>query len=118
LGNAAILIAICLSAKKLFNNDGIVGAVKKCYWIFALSVMTGGMLFSVCALTKTYLSYPVKVDISVRREKQLVFPAVTICNMSPVKKSALDTVDLSAASKRRKKRTVPCLYTLSYFALF
>ena len=66
--------------------------------------MTGGMLLSVLALTKTYLSYPVKVDVSVRREKQLAFPAVTVCNMSPVKKSALETADLSAAAKRRRKR--------------
>jgi len=75
-----------------------------------MSVMTGGMLFSIVALTKDYLSYPVKVDVSLRREKQVVFPAVTVCNMSPVKKSALDTADLSATSKRRKKRSVSGLY--------
>jgi len=68
-------------------------------------VMTGGMLFNVSALTKAYLSYPIKVDVSVIREKQIVFPAVTVCNMSPVKKSALDTVDLTGGSKRRKKRS-------------
>jgi len=99
---------------KLFDNDHIVGAVKKCYWIFALVVMTGGMLFSVHALTKTYLSYPVSVSVSVQREKQLVFPAVTVCNMSPVKKSALEAADLSGASKRRKKRAAAGSYTFSY----
>jgi len=67
--------------------------------------MTGGMLFNVSALTKTYLSYPVKVDVSVKREKQIVFPAVTVCNMSPVKKSALDAPDMSRTSERRKKRS-------------
>ena len=99
----AVLLACVL---KLLNieDDAVVGAVKKCYWIFALTVMTGGMLVSVTALTKAYLSYPVGVEVSVRREKQLVFPAVTVCNMSPVKKSALETADLSGASKRRKKR--------------
>jgi len=91
---------------KLLNmdDDVVVGAVKKCYWIFALLLMTGGMLVSVTALTKAYLSYPVGVGVSVRREKQIVFPAVTVCNMSPVKKSALETVDLTGAAKRRKKR--------------
>ena len=98
---------------KLFDNDHIVGAVKKCYWIFALVVMTGGMLFSVHALTKTYLSYPVSVSVSVQREKQLVFPAVTVCNMSPVKKSALDAADLLGASLRRKKRVAAGSYTFS-----
>jgi len=67
--------------------------------------MIGGMVFSVYALTAAYLSYPVDVSISVHREPQLVFPAVTICNMSPVKKSALEAADLSGASKRRKKRS-------------
>ena len=68
-------------------------------------VTTGAMLVNVFAMTKAYLSYPVKVDVSMRQEKQLVFPAVTVCNMSPVKKSALETADLSAATKRRRKRT-------------
>ena len=90
-----------------FDDDDIVGAVKKCFWIFALVVMTGGMLSTVHALTKTYLSYPVSVSVSVEREKQLLFPAVTVCNMSPVKKSALEAADLSGAAKRRKKRVVP-----------
>jgi len=90
-----------------FHDDDIAGAVKKCFWVFALVVMTGGMLSTVHALTKTYLSYPVSVSVSVEREKQLLFPAVTVCNMSPVKKSALEAADLSGAAKRRKKRVVP-----------
>jgi len=67
--------------------------------------MVGGMAFSVYALTAAYLSYPVSVGVSVHREQKLVFPAVTICNMSPVKKSALQAADLSGESKRRKKRS-------------
>jgi len=86
------------------SNYNILGAVKRCYWTLALLVMTGGMAFSVYALTAAYLSYPIDVSISVHHEPQLVFPAVTICNMSPVTKSALEAADLSGASKRRKKR--------------
>jgi len=56
-------------------------------------------------------SYPVSVDISVHHERQLVFPAVTICNMSPVKKSALQAADLKATAKRRKKRLVSGSFT-------
>jgi len=69
--------------------------------------MVGGMAFSVYALTAAYLSYPVSVGVSVHREQKLVFPAVTICNMSPVKKSVLQAAGLSGASKakRRKKRS-------------
>jgi len=96
-----------------YDDDDIVGAAKKCFWIFALVVMTGGMLNTVYALTKTYLSYPVSVSVSVEREKQIVFPAVTVCNMSPVKKSALDAAHLSGASKHRKKRVAAGVYTLT-----
>ena len=104
----------------LFDDNDIVGAVKKCFWIFALVAMTGGMLNTVYGLTKTYLSYPVSVSVSVEREKQIVFPAVTVCNMSPVKKSVFDA-HLSGASKRRKKRVAAGLYTLTcaiYIRLF
>jgi len=83
---------------------GVVGIVKKCYWTIAVLAMTAGMLHSVYVLTAAYLSYPVSVDVSVHREQQLVFPAVTVCNMSPVKKSALQAADLSGTSKRRRKR--------------
>jgi len=69
----------------------------------ALLIMVGGMACSVYFLTRAYISYPVSVDISVQQEKQLDFPAVTVCNMSPVKKSALQ----AATSKRRKKRAPP-----------
>ena len=109
------VLLVCVLMVLNIEDNGVVGAVKKCYWIFALAVLTGGMLVSVAALTKVYLSNPVSVGVSVRRDKQLVFPAVTVCNMSPVKKSALETADLSGAAKRRKKRTTsggPC--TLSH----
>jgi len=88
-------------------NCDILGIVKKCYWTIAVLAMTGGMVYSVYALTAAYLSYPVGVDVSVLRDQQLVFPAVTICNMSPVKKSALQAADLSGTSKRRRKRAPP-----------
>jgi len=67
--------------------------------------MTGGMAFSVYGLTAAYFSYPIDVSVSVHHEQQLVFPAVTICNMSPVKKSAIHGYHLRGASKRRKKRS-------------
>jgi len=95
----------------------IVGVVKKCYWMLAMLVMTGGMTFSVYALTAAYLNYPVSVDVSVHREQQLVFPAVTICNMSPVTKSALQTADLSGTAKRRKKRTPPASGGLKHLSI-
>jgi len=67
--------------------------------------MTGGMTFTVYSLTSEYLRYPVSVSISIYQEPELLFPAVTVCNLCPVKKSALQNADLSGVSKRRKKRS-------------
>jgi len=55
-------------------------------------LMTGGFCFNVKGLTQNYLRYPVSVQVSVQRETQLVFPAVTFCDMSPVRNSALQAV--------------------------
>ena len=63
------------------------------------------------------------MDIQVNQQPQLVFPAVTICNMSPVKKSAQEASDVvlnandapnaatddSIEGKSRKKRAL-CQY--------
>jgi len=71
----------------------------------AMIVMIGGLGYSVYALTSIYLSYPVSVSVNVLQARKLVFPAVTICNMSPVKKSALQTMDLEKRKRRKKRST-------------
>jgi len=80
------------------------GVVKTCYWVTAMLLMMGGMTYSVYALTSTYLSYPISVVVNVRHAARLVFPAVTVCNMSPVTRSAMQAADLTKR-KRRKRRS-------------
>ena len=50
--------------------------------------MTAGLLYNTTRLTSLYLTYPVSVSVSVVTESRLQFPAVTVCNVNPVKKSA------------------------------
>jgi len=66
--------------------------------------MAAVLLYNVIELTKKYLSYPISVKLSVDHQPQLEFPSITVCNMSPVKKSSLKAAQTSA-KKRRKKRS-------------
>jgi len=69
--------------------------------------MAAALMYNVVQLTIKYLDYPISVKLSVDHQQQLTFPSVTVCNMSPVKKSALENVQQSpqASAKRRKKRS-------------
>jgi len=82
----------------------VKGIVKTCYWVVAMLTMTAGLAHSVYALTSLYLRNEVSVSVNLHQAQQLVFPAVTVCNMSPVKKSAMRAANL-AKRKRRKKRS-------------
>jgi len=87
------------------------GTAKTCYWVTAMMVLMGGLTYSVYSLTSLYISYPTSVTVSIQQGQQLVFPAVTICNMSPVKKSALESIDIKKR-KRRKKRSTCQIYVI------
>jgi len=81
------------------------GGFKKMFWLLVMMGMAAVLLYNVVELTKKYLSYPVSVKLSVDHKQQLTFPTVTICNMSPVKKSSLEASQNSASAKRRRKRS-------------
>lgn len=69
--------------------------------------MVAGLLYNLISITTLFFSYKVDVTIKLLHVNELTFPAITICNMSPVKKSALEAVSFSAnAPRRRKKRSV------------
>ena len=65
------------------------------------------LLYNVVELTILYLNYPISVKLKVDHQHQLTFPSVTVCNMSPVKKSSLAVAQESTSTptKRRKKRS-------------
>lgn len=72
-------------------------------------LMTAGLCYNLQALTSNYLSYPVGVAITIKQQTQALFPAVTICNMNAVRKSALEVLDNETNSekavvRKRKKR--------------
>jgi len=85
------------------------------FWLVVMIGMAAVLLYNVVELTKKYLSYPINVKFSVEHKQQLTFPTVAICNMSPVKKSALLA---SQTAKRRKKRSASMYNTYMYLISF
>jgi len=74
------------------------GCFKTLLWLCMIVFMTVGLLFNIQGLAINYLSHPVSVQVSVQRQAQLVFPAVTICNMSPARSSAVKAEETKNAS--------------------
>lgn len=64
-------------------------------------VMVGGLLYNLTSISIAYFSHPVDVTITLLHQTELVFPAVTICNMSPVRASSLAKM---AENKRRRRQ--------------
>ena len=63
------------------------GSVKRLFWSLIFVAATCGMLYNIAQVTMIYLSFPVDVTISVVQAQSLTFPVVSICNLSPIKKS-------------------------------
>ena len=82
--------------------------LKKSFWIVAILTFGGALLQNMISLTQNYISYPVSTTVTVVNSQQVVFPAVTICNMNPIKKSALTSLEngKNGAKKRRKRAGV------------
>ena len=70
--------------------------------------MFGALTYNMVTMTMKVLSHPVEVQFKMSSNSQLTFPAVTVCNLSPIKKSSLTAVVTNSNSvvKRRRKRAV------------
>ena len=63
--------------------------VEKFVWLACLLAALGYMTYQGIILVSDYLSYPVDVKVELRYTDTLDFPAVVVCNMNTVKKSAV-----------------------------
>ncbi|XP_028408120.1 amiloride-sensitive sodium channel subunit alpha-like [Dendronephthya gigantea] len=60
------------------------------FWVVAVLGAFGMFVFEVSELFKLFLSRPVQTSVTVTFEKQLKFPAVTICNLNLIKASQMN----------------------------
>ncbi len=47
------------------------------------------LLFHTYTVFKAYFAHGVTVEVKIRTERELPFPAVTFCNVNPIKRSSL-----------------------------
>ena len=62
--------------------------LEKIIWSACLLTALGYMTYQGIILVSDYLSYPVDVKVELKYHEKLDFPAVVVCNMNMVKKSA------------------------------
>ncbi|CAF1004824.1 unnamed protein product [Rotaria sp. Silwood1] len=73
------------------STHGIPGIVRsqsiqnRIFWVVSSLVFTGIMLFFVVESIKEYFSFPTQTSVSFAVERSQAFPAVSICNYSPVR---------------------------------
>ena len=67
----------------------ITGLIKRCFWGIMVAVTLGLLIFNFYTITDAYFSYNVDVNIRLKHETELIFPAITICNMNPIRKSMI-----------------------------
>ena len=104
----------------------IAGRVKQTFWgiiLFTTMILLG---YNGVLLFIEYFSYKVNVTVEVKHEYSIEFPAVTVCNMNPLKRSAVKKHDdLSAVldgktpstAHKRKKRIALRMYIPLIFAV-
>lgn len=83
-----------------------VGNMKKWYWLVASVAVFGAAIYQVCSIFLQYYEYSVNVSTTFTFQRYAVFPAVTLCNMNPVRQSAISANSplASLMTSARKKR--------------
>ena len=69
-----------------------VGGTRKAFRIIWVLIYIGLMTVFLCSffqLTEKYFNYPTTNDMTLTTETHLEFPAVTVCNENPVRKSMI-----------------------------
>ena len=93
------------------------GFVKKFFWGVMLVGMFAGMVFNLYGLGNTFFSFTVRVSLSIVPPTTLDFPAVTICNLNPVKASEWNSLVVGMSpsgnsTSRRKRAGILMLYVI------
>ncbi|KAK2154327.1 hypothetical protein LSH36_271g07011 [Paralvinella palmiformis] len=75
------------------------GFKKRAFWIMTYLFTLVAVIYNITAVFSDYLSYPVDVTVKINDNPSQQFPAVTVCNVNPIRKSAW-----TAFKNRRQKR--------------
>lgn len=103
--NFLFLLSLLLHIGDSYN----AGPAKKIFWAITICLTVSAFLYNVSGIAKSFARFPVSVSITLLHENELIFPAVTVCNMSPVRKSAMESSaafeeEVEKRKKRKKKK--------------
>jgi hypothetical protein len=76
--------------------------------------MMCGLTYNLYMVSNKYFTYPVAVGIQIQHATDLNFPAVTICNMSPVKAQADNANQTQSSTSRRRRKRSTSKYHVIY----
>ncbi|XP_075238800.1 uncharacterized protein LOC142334552 isoform X2 [Convolutriloba macropyga] len=62
-------------------------------WILAYLGLAGLFLYQFSILVKNYLKYNVDISIEIQTAQSLKFPAVTVCNENPLRRSLIERIN-------------------------
>ncbi|KAL3206132.1 hypothetical protein MRX96_040380 [Rhipicephalus microplus] len=75
------------------------GGFRKAVWAIVLATLLSLTLQECIQVFLEYGRFPVSFDYSYEEEDSLHFPAVTVCNVNPLKKAALCTSELASSQE-------------------
>ncbi|CAF4156776.1 unnamed protein product [Rotaria sp. Silwood2] len=81
-------------------------------WICSFVFAFGWMLFFVISSGLQYMSYPTQIDMEIRTEYNMIFPAVTVCSANPLRKDKTNAALLAYAKRMGINTTTVDLETL------
>ena len=87
----------------------IAGVVKRVFWGVITAVCVSVLIYHLTSSCILYFSHETAVNVALVTRRQLTFPAVTICNLNPVKQSAVSESSalsrlISDDNRKRRKR--------------
>ncbi|XP_071964199.1 acid-sensing ion channel 2-like [Antedon mediterranea] len=83
--------------------------IGKIIWSLLFSIAVGFLIYQSKELVEKFLTYPVDVQLDIEYNSELEFPAVTICNINPIRVSKLENVsDPELQDSNKKKESDQC----------
>ncbi|XP_046367438.2 amiloride-sensitive sodium channel subunit gamma-like [Haliotis rufescens] len=71
---------------------GKTGFFRRTFWVLAVLTGAGVAMYNIWTIGTAYSSWKVSTVIKLEYNSKLRFPAVTICNLNPVRKTSIDGV--------------------------
>lgn len=90
-----------------------VSTKRKLFWALLFVASLGYLIFQLISSANLYMSYPVRVVQNWHISNKMEFPAVTICNLNALRKSALQ--DYGFYDALEKVMQTFCIFVLNDF---